>query len=124
MDVLKHFVFTLSSILLIASPGTPIFVDHLFGAGHEFLPDVALAIGGPRGVRSIESGFHVVSLGVQGELVLGFQPGQAITDGDGDDLIVFENAMKSLPGLYSGSAAVADSPVRPQRSRWKKRRVP
>jgi len=35
---------------------------------------------------------HVVSLGVQGELVLGFQPGQALTDGEGVDLIVFENA--------------------------------
>jgi len=59
------------------------------GPGNDLFPDPALALGGPRGTPG--GSLDVVTLGVQGTLVLGFAPGQAITDADGADLIVFEN---------------------------------
>ena len=67
-------------------------VEYSPGTGHEWYPDPTLALGGPRGTGWMAGGQDVVSLGVQGRLVLGFQPGQALRDGQGVDLIVFENA--------------------------------
>ena len=57
--------------------------------GNSLFPDSSLALGGPRG-DSLGS-LHVVTLGVQGELVLGFELGQAVTDLPGPDFIVSEN---------------------------------
>jgi len=69
------------------------------GPGYAFFPDSALALGGPRGVAGGDGSLDVVSLGVQGEIVLGFAPGQALTDGPDEDLIVFENAV-AVSGPY------------------------
>ncbi len=68
-------------------------VEFAPGDGHEFFPDSTLALGGPRGATVGSGSLDVVSLGVQGELVLGFAPGEALTDRPGEDLIVFENAI-------------------------------
>ena len=65
-------------------------VTYAPGAGYTLFPDSSLALGGPYGLPG--GSMHVVSLGVQGELVLGFEPGRAMIDAPGDDLIVFENA--------------------------------
>lgn len=71
-------------------------VDYSPGPGNASFPDPLLALGGPRGRGWSMGSLHVVTLGVQGELVLGFEPGQAVTDAEGPDLIVFENAFGSL----------------------------
>lgn len=55
--------------------------------GHQSLPDAVL--GPPQGLGDGRGGTDVVSLGVGGSIVLGFDV--AITDGPGDDLTVFEN---------------------------------
>jgi hypothetical protein len=73
-------------------------VDFSPGVGYERFPDPQLAPGGPRGSGWLVGSLDVVSLGVQGELVLGFEPGAAITDGEGADLIVSENAMAPTAG--------------------------
>ncbi|KKL94550.1 hypothetical protein LCGC14_1863540, partial [marine sediment metagenome] len=67
-------------------------VEFSPGAGYEFYPDSDLSLGGPRGGGALVGSMDVVSLGVQGVLVLGFAPSRAVTDGAGADLIVFENA--------------------------------
>ncbi len=71
-------------------------VEYSPGVGNALFPDPQLALGGPRGLGWVNGSLHVVSLGVQGHLVLGFQPGAAIADADGPDLIVSENAFGSL----------------------------
>jgi hypothetical protein len=58
-----------------------------FGAGS--MPDVVL--GPPRGEGSTQGSLDVVSFGKGGEIVLSFEP-NAVIDGPGVDLIVFENA--------------------------------
>lgn len=58
-----------------------------FGVGQ--LPDVAL--GPPRGKGEQAGSLHVISLGLGGEIVLGFGD-RTITDEPGPDFIVFENA--------------------------------
>jgi hypothetical protein len=58
------------------------------GFGMNKLPEVVL--GPPRGGGTGVGGLHVVSLGVGGEIVLGFGA-REISDGPGADLIVFEN---------------------------------
>jgi hypothetical protein len=58
------------------------------GFGQSGLPDIVL---GPPDGKGYESGsLDVLSLGRGGSIVLGFE-GLAITDGDGPDLVVFEN---------------------------------
>ena len=64
-------------------------VDYSPGAGYTLFPDPSQSLGGPYG--SPAGSLHVVTLGVQGRLTLGFEPGGAVTDGAGADLIVFEN---------------------------------
>lgn len=61
------------------------------GAGHgqEDLPGVVL--GPPNGTKEGGSSSSVLSLGAGGSIVLGFGD-RSITDGPGDDFIVFENA--------------------------------
>jgi hypothetical protein len=55
--------------------------------GHANLPDAVL--GPPQGAGDLRGGTDVVSLGLGGVMVLGFDV--AITDGPGPDLTVFEN---------------------------------
>jgi hypothetical protein len=62
--------------------------DHA-GYGEDSLPDVVL--GPPVGKGTGRGGLDVLSLGVGGEIVLGFGE-RTIVDGDGPDFIVFENA--------------------------------
>ncbi len=64
-------------------------VEYAPGDGNSLFPDSSLALGGPRGDAG--GSLHVVTLGVQGELVLGFELGQAVTDLPGPDFIVSEN---------------------------------
>ncbi|HET6429423.1 MAG TPA: hypothetical protein VFJ30_13495, partial [Phycisphaerae bacterium] len=71
------------------------------GPGYAFFPDTNLALGGPRGAPPGAGSLDVVSLGEQGELVLGFGPGQALTDGPGEDLIVFENPLVFGPYTFA-----------------------
>ena len=58
------------------------------GFGQDRLPGVVL--GPPQGKGTDAGGLDVLSLGVAGEIVLGFG-GRLIVDGDGPDFIVFEN---------------------------------
>lgn len=58
------------------------------GFGQERMPDVVL--GAPRGGQTAAGSTDVLSLGIGGAIVL--RLGRAIVDGDGPDLIVFENA--------------------------------
>ncbi len=75
-----------------------------FGADH--LPEIVL--GPPMGEGLNAGSFDVVSLGCDGSITLGFDP--PIEDGDGPDLIVFENPFISgtqtfiEPGEVSVSA--------------------
>lgn len=71
-------------------------VQYSPGAGYELFPDPLLALGGPRGRGWLLGSLHVVTLGVQGELVLGFEPGAAISDAGGADFIVSENPFGTL----------------------------
>src|SRR5215207_1336025 len=58
------------------------------GYNEAKLPDIVL--GPPRGKGNSAGSLDVLSLGVHGEIVLGFGA-QVIVDGPGADLIVFEN---------------------------------
>ncbi len=71
-------------------------VDYSPGPGHSSFPDPQLALAGPRGRGWSTQSLHVVTLGRQGELVLGFQPGQAIAEAEGPDFIVSENAFGTM----------------------------
>lgn len=59
------------------------------GYGEEKLP--AIVYGPPHGGGAKGGSTHVLSLGTDGEIVVGFG-GNAIVDGEGPDFIVFENA--------------------------------
>lgn len=77
--------------------------------GQAAMPDVVL--GPPQGAGELRGGTDVVSLGLRGEIVLGFE--RDIVDGPGEDFIVFENAF-SVPGTADryweelGEVAVSD----------------
>ncbi len=58
------------------------------GYGQDDLPGVIL--GPPSGSASGMGALHVLSLGVGGEVILGFD-GRILEDGAGPDLVVFEN---------------------------------
>ena len=62
---------------------------ELASFGHDEMPDIVLGppVVGPGGSGSMD----VVSLGCGGSITLGFDP-PGIVDGEGDDLVVFENA--------------------------------
>jgi hypothetical protein len=62
------------------------------GFGEDELPDVVL--GAPAGVDSGVPSLDVLSLGAEGVIVLGFED-VALVDGDGVDLLVFENPMEA-----------------------------
>lgn len=58
------------------------------GFGSEDFPQIVL--GGPQGKGNNQGGFHVLSLGSGGEIVL--KTDSPIYDGPGEDFIIFENA--------------------------------
>lgn len=79
-----------------AGPACPSFASEVvstaFGEGQNFgQDDLSLALGPPRGSGCCQGSLDVVSLGNGGSIVLAFGD-TAITDGEGADLIVFENA--------------------------------
>jgi hypothetical protein len=88
-----------------ADPFADQVVSHQIGEGgglnEENLPGVVL--GGPRGAGEFQGSFHVLSLGVGGEIVLEMSD-YAIFDGAGPDFTVFENAFR-----VSGSSDVTFS---------------
>ena len=68
------------------------------GFGQDKLPNVVM--GPPVGAGSLRGSTDVVSLGIGGEIVV--ELGREIIDGEGDDLIVFEN-----PFYIGGNHAAA-----------------
>lgn len=88
-----------------ADPFADRVVSYHLGEGgglHEVdLPGIVL--GAPRGYGLYQGSFHVLSLGVGGDIVLEMTDYE-IFDGDGDDFTVFENAF-----LVSGSSGVTFS---------------
>lgn len=76
-------------------------VDYSPGVGYELFPDPTLALGGPRGGGAGVGSLDVVTLGVSGELVLGFAAGLGVCDARGPDLIVFENAFNFGMGRFA-----------------------
>ena len=84
------------------------------GYGEESMPEVVL---GPPTPGPPESGsLDVLSLGVGGEIVLGFS-GRAIVDGPGPDFIVWENVFwvggdRTAPFVELGEVSVSDDGVR------------
>lgn len=82
------------------------------GFGAAAMPDVVY--GPPRGAGDQQGGYDVVSLGVDGEIVLGFD--DAIVDGPGDDFTVFENVFfaggnPQRPAADLGEVSVSDDGV-------------
>ena len=73
------------------------------GFGQDRYPDVVL--GPPQGQGPNGGSLHVLSLGNQGEITLGFDD-IPITDGPGVDVIVFENAFPGWPELGVVSVSV------------------
>ena len=73
------------------------------GFGQDELPDVVL--GAPDGTEAGAPSLDVLSLGDGGVIVLGLED-LALTDGEGIDLIVFENPMEAWP--ETGIVAVSD----------------
>ena len=66
------------------------------GFGQDQYPDVVL--GPPHGKGPSAGSLHVLSLGQEGEIILGFED-IPITDGPGVDVLVFENAFPGWPEL-------------------------
>lgn len=72
------------------------FIDELIewfpgenaGFGQNNLPDIIM--GGPQGNGHVQGGLHVLSLGMGGEIVVKSET--PVLNGEGIDLIVFENA--------------------------------
>lgn len=75
------------------------------GFGQRSMPDVVL--GAPRGVGDANGGFHVASLGVNGEIVL--ELGAYAIDCGGPDLVIFENAFALGEQTYVELAEVSVS---------------
>ncbi|MBX3206104.1 MAG: cell surface protein [Labilithrix sp.] len=83
------------------------------GFGAAQMPDVVL--GPPVGAGDLAGSLDVVSLGVDGEIVLSFGA-NAIVDGPGADFIVFENAFyaggnPSQPAADPGEVSVSEDGV-------------
>ena len=77
------------------------------GFGQELMPDVVLGPPQP-GASTTEGSTHVVTLGRGGSIVL--ELGDIVSDGDGVDLLVFENPFQGAAGAYyePGGVAVSD----------------
>jgi hypothetical protein len=83
------------------------------GFGATEMPGIIL--GPPAGAGAQKGSLDVVSLGIGGELVVSFEP-NAIVDGPGADLIVFENAFyaagnASTPAADPGEVSVSEDGV-------------
>lgn len=83
--------------------------DHA-GFGQDRMPSIVL--GPPQGGGELQGSTDVVTLGVGGEIVLGFS-GSGIEDGPGADFIVFENAFYaggdlSRPFVDPGEVSVSE----------------
>jgi hypothetical protein len=99
-----------------SSPYAGAVVSHLFGPGQDFgqdeFPDNVF--GPPRGGGAYAGSLDVVSLGDGGTIVLAFED-NAIIDGPGPDLLVFENPFQvgGSGELYAelGTVAVSDDGV-------------
>src|SRR4051812_26057798 len=61
------------------------------GFGQDHFPDVIY--GPPHGAGTYAGSTDVLSLGARGSIIVGFGGGE-IVDGDGPDLLVFENAFR------------------------------
>ena len=68
--------------------------------GNDWFDDPTAALGGPGGRGPYQSSYHVVTLGQQGSITLGFDDGLVIANGSGADFIVFENPfiITTVPG--------------------------
>ncbi|MEM6788667.1 MAG: hypothetical protein AAF715_14195 [Myxococcota bacterium] len=109
----------------LACDGTaagPIFAtDVLFtgyGPGQDFGRDQmpGIALGHPEGGGCCAGSLDVVSLGVGGVIVLGFE-GNGIVDGPGPDFVVFENPFL-LGGTDESFAELATVEVSPDGQTW------
>ncbi|MBK8173271.1 MAG: cell surface protein [Sandaracinaceae bacterium] len=101
------------------TPGSPYAIEvHQFtpgtgaGFGQEHMPDIVL--GAPRGFGASMGSTDVLSLGLGGRIVLAL--GAPVTDGEGDDLIVFENAfyiggVMAAPFIEPGIVGVSSDGV-------------
>lgn len=69
------------------------------GNGEAELPDIVL--GPPQGGGKLAPGDHVLSLGKGGQITLEFVDNEVI-DGEGVDLLIFENAFLRDPGNDAG----------------------
>jgi hypothetical protein len=83
------------------------------GFGQDDFPEIIY--GDPKGGGEIRGSLDVLSLGMGGEIVVGFG-GNGIVDGDGVDFIVFENAFyvgenPTHPWADLGEVAVSDDGV-------------
>lgn len=76
------------------------------GFGADKMPDVVF--GPPKGKGAAAGSLDVVSLGRGGEIVLAFDD-VGLVDGDGPDLIVFENAFRSADQAFIETGFVAVS---------------
>lgn len=65
------------------------------GFNSDELPDIVL--GCPHGGGDVLGGSHVLSLGHEGSITLEFVDNEVV-DGEGVDLLVFENSIKPAPG--------------------------
>lgn len=65
------------------------------GFNSDMLPDIVL--GCPHGGGEFLGGSHVLSLGREGSITLEFTDNEVV-DGEGVDLLVFENSIKPMPG--------------------------
>lgn len=86
------------------------------GFGLTQMPTVVL--GPPVGAGAFSGGLDVVTLGVGGELVLGFDS-NAIVDGPGADFIVFENAFWAAGDPARPTAELAEVSVSDDGVTWK-----
>jgi hypothetical protein len=77
------------------------------GFGQAMAPEIVF--GPPKGKGTGSGSLDVLSLGVSGEIVVGFG-GFGITDGHGDDFIVFENAFMAndMTFMELGEVAVSE----------------
>ncbi len=78
------------------------------GYGQDKLPDIVL--GGPRSPGAGAGSTHVLSLGIGGEVLLGFEA-RTVVDGPGPDFVVFENPFTTVgpPGVFAELAEVSVS---------------
>lgn len=81
------------------------------GFGAEHLPDIVL--GGPQGAGASAGSADVLSLGMEGSIVLRFDD-LGLIDGEGADLLVFENAFSG----FTETARVAVSEDGTAFSEW------